>query len=91
MRGTYTRYLACYHGSMDPRQLGEVHNPDEETARFARMTPAARLKLFFQLCDLTDALQAGRPNRAALRAPQPRSEEALALWAKLMQAGTRDR
>jgi hypothetical protein len=70
---------------MRPAELGELStSSDEDTRRFARMRPRERLALFFELCDLTDAIQAGRPNREALRAPQPRSEESLALWAALM-------
>jgi hypothetical protein len=49
------------------------------------MSTEQRLALLFELCDLTYALQAGRPNRAAPRAPQPRSAETMALWGRLMQ------
>jgi hypothetical protein len=67
--------------------FGELDLADEDTARFAVMSPGERLALFCQLCDLTDAIQAGRPNRSALRAPQERSEEAIALWKRLMRGG----
>jgi hypothetical protein len=55
-----------------------------ETRRYARMTPEARLELFLQLCDLTDELQRGRPDCKALRAPTPRSPEAIAVWERPM-------
>jgi hypothetical protein len=70
---------------MRPEALGELSTSiDEDTRRFASMRPEERLALFFELCDLTDAIQAGRPNRDALRMTQSRSEESLALWAVLM-------
>lgn len=65
--------------------FGEAHSEAQETARFARMRPEERLKLFLELCDLTDSIQAGRPNRAALRAGVPLSDEAISLWRKLMR------
>jgi hypothetical protein len=68
---------------MLPEPFAEVEVDD--LARFTRMTPEQRLALFAQLCDLTDSVQAGRPDRAALRAPAPISEEAAALWTKLMR------
>jgi hypothetical protein len=74
---------ACY---LD-RVLASYVDPDAaaETARYARMTPEQRLALFLQLCDLTDDVQRGRPDRSALRAPAPLDAEALALWAQLMK------
>jgi hypothetical protein len=60
-------------------------NAEADTLRFASMTPEERLALFLELCDLTDSVQRGRPDSAALRQEQPRSAEALALWARLMQ------
>lgn len=48
------------------------------------MTPAERLALFIELCDLTDSIVAGRPDADRLRAPTPRSDEALATWRRLM-------
>ncbi len=65
--------------------LAEILPLEHDTLRFARMSTEERLALLLELCDLTDALQAGRPNRAALRAPQARSPEAMALWSRLMQ------
>ncbi len=56
----------------------------DDTERFARMSPEERLALFLQLCDLTDSIQKDRPNRDALRAPQPMSHESRALWRRLM-------
>jgi len=75
----------CYFRLMRPDALGELaSSAQEDTRRFARMTPSQRLALFLELCDLTDAIQAGRPDRERLRAAQLRSEEAIALWASLM-------
>ncbi len=48
---------------------------DRDTERLAKMTPAERLALFLELCDLTDSITAGRPDAARLRAPTPRSTE----------------
>jgi hypothetical protein len=67
--------------------LSGAHPDGDDVDRFARMRPEERLKLFLELCDLTDSIQAGRPNRAALRAPAPRSAESIALWQKLMRRG----
>ena len=72
---------------LDPRALSDPTADDEETARYARMSPEERLELFLQLCDLTDAIVRGRPDGHALRAPTPRSPESLALWARLMERG----
>lgn len=71
--------------------LRELDNEVEDRARFAAMTPKARLKLFLELCDLTDALQAGRPNQPALRAAVPISEEAAALLTRLRRGVARER
>jgi hypothetical protein len=68
---------------MDPRQLGPDVIPDE-TERFANMSPAQRLQIFVELCELTDSIVRGRPDADALRRAHPRSEEAEALWARLM-------
>ncbi len=76
---------------LDPRALVDPSADEEETARFARMTPEERLELFLQLCDLTDAIVRGRPDAHALRAPTPRSPESLALWARLMERNGRGR
>ncbi|MDD9944304.1 MAG: hypothetical protein OXU20_24890 [Myxococcales bacterium] len=75
---------------MDPRAIGGS-DPGSDAERFARMSPAERLDLFLQLCDLMDSVQAGRPDRERLRAPHPRSAEALALWARLMAERSCDR
>lgn len=74
---------------LDPRALADPTADDEETARFARMTPEERLELFLPLCDLTDAIVRGRPDAPALRAATPRSPESEALWARLMEHGRR--
>jgi hypothetical protein len=80
-----------YAANVQRAALGEPSSSvDDDTRRFAGMRPERRLALFLELCDLTDAIQAGRPNREALRAPQSRSEEALALWGRLM-GGARGR
>jgi hypothetical protein len=72
---------------MKPLTLAEITQVPDEIERFRGMTIEERLALFLELCDLTDAVQAGRPNRSALRAPEPLSPEAEALWSKLMQHG----
>jgi hypothetical protein len=56
--------------------------------RIRRMTPEQRLALCLELCDLTDSIVRERPDRAALRAPDPRSPEAEALWRRLMARRT---
>jgi len=58
---------------------------DRDTQRFAQMTPEGRLKLFLELCELAEAVVAGRPDAARLRAPTPRSPASLALWQRLMK------
>jgi hypothetical protein len=57
---------------------------DDDTERFARMTPAERLTLFLELCDLTDSIVEARPDAEALRSGTPRSTDAEALWKRLM-------
>jgi sugar/nucleoside kinase (ribokinase family) len=59
--------------------------PPPEVDRFRDMTVEQRLELFLELCDLTDSIVATRPDAAALRAGTPRSEEAEALWRRLMK------
>lgn len=54
------------------------------------MSPEERLALFVELCNLTDSIQAGRPNAARLREPQPPSDESIALWSRLMRGGAND-
>jgi hypothetical protein len=76
---------------MDPAAFGASDPSVHDTGRFARLNPEARLRLLLELCDLTDAVQAGRPNAAALRAQQPRSPEAIALWERLMRGSGRGR
>jgi hypothetical protein len=70
---------------MVPAAFADIESDLDDRLRFVRMSPEERLALFAQLCDLTDSIHAGRPNRAALRAPAPVSAEALALWARLMR------
>jgi hypothetical protein len=77
--------MECYHQCMLPAAFAEIDSELADTARFARMSPEERLALFVQLCDLTDSVQAGRPDPASLRAPTPISIEAAALWTKLMR------
>lgn len=62
----------------------------DDTERFRQMAPSKRLALFLELCDLTDAIVAGRPDPDALRAPTPRSVESEALWRHLMASYRRD-
>lgn len=76
---------ACYSSDMDPKELGKPDPSLDAPDRFAAMSPEARLSLFLELCDLTDSIQQGLPRRAALRAEHPRSDEAIALWARLMR------
>ena len=71
---------------MDPASFGSSSTDVDDTARFARMSTEERLALFLQLCDLTDAIQAGRPGGSISREGHPRSDEALALWARLMHS-----
>lgn len=73
-----------------PATLG-VGSERRDTARFAKMTPAERLELFLELCDLTDSITSGRPDAARLRAPTPRSAEAEASWQRLMKAHRHER
>jgi hypothetical protein len=70
---------------MRPDDFAQGEHGADDTLRFARMTPEQRLALFFELCELMDAVQADLPNRQALRAPHPLSEESVTLWAKLMR------
>ena len=69
---------------LDPRAIGATSELDDDTERFARMTPAERLALFLELCALTDSIVRNRPDAEALRAPSPRSPESEALWQRLM-------
>ena len=62
----------------------EAGPEDDETDRFAKMTSEERLALFLELCDLTDSIVNGRPDREALRARTQRSPESEALWVRLM-------
>jgi hypothetical protein len=64
---------------------------DRETDRFAAMTPAERLGLFLELCELTDQIVRHRPDADAIRAPTPRSPESEALWARLIERSRVDR
>lgn len=75
---------------MDPRALsGGVEREDDE--RFARLSPAERLEIFLQLCELTDSIVRNRPDADRLRAPTPRSAESEALWQRLIERARRDR
>ncbi len=67
---------------MDPRSLSRAEVDDTE--RFRRMSPEERLRLFLELCDLTDAIVGSRPDQRRLRERHPRSAEALATWRRLM-------
>jgi hypothetical protein len=75
---------------LDPRSIGAASEEDD-TERFARMTPEARLALFLELCALTDSIVRNRPDAEALRAPTPRSAGSEALWQRLMSEAGRDR
>jgi hypothetical protein len=56
-----------------------------DTERFAGTTPELRLRLFLELCDLTDAIQRGRPDVHRLRAGTPLGPEAELLWQRLIR------
>ncbi len=56
----------------------------DDAERFRSMSSEQRLALFFELCDLTDSIVNNRPEPPRLRAPNPRSAEADALWRRLM-------
>jgi hypothetical protein len=58
---------------------------EEETRRYARMTPEERLELFEQLCELTHEILRDRPDADAIRAPVPRSQAAIETWQRLMR------
>jgi hypothetical protein len=73
----------CYARSMRLPDFEEERALDTE--RFARMTMAERLKLFLELCDLTDSIQRDRPNVLELRRGTPLSAEAEALWQRLIR------
>ena len=73
---------------IDPRSLGDGEHDDVE--RYRSMTPAERLELFVQLCELTDSIVRGRPDADRLRAPTPRSPESEALWDRLRRRENRE-
>lgn len=75
----------------DPRSIAFASDEDDETERFARMTPEERLALFLELCALTDSIVRHRPDAEALRAPTPRSPESEALWLRLIAEARRER
>jgi hypothetical protein len=56
---------------------------DADVERFAKMSVAERIALFFQLCDVTDSIVNGRPDRERLRAAEPLSAETEATLARL--------
>ena len=64
--------------------------PDDDTSRFAEMTSEERIAQCLELCDLADSVVEGRPDSDALRSGHPRSAESLALWRRLMRAGSGD-
>jgi len=76
---------------IDRLRLAAVTAEEErDTERFARMSPAERLALFLELCELTDSIVRNRPDAEALRAPTPLSPESEALWRRLV-ASARER
>jgi hypothetical protein len=56
----------------------------EDASRFVAMSPAERIELCLQLCDVTDSIVNARPDVEALRAPTPLSTESEALWRRLI-------
>jgi hypothetical protein len=63
---------------------GFVDDGSADTERFARMHPEQRLKLFLELCDLTDSIQRARPDASQLRRGTPVAAETEALLRRLM-------
>ena len=57
---------------IDPRSFGRTSEHDDDTERFARMSPEQRLAIFLELCALTDSIVRNRPDAEALRAPTAR-------------------
>ncbi len=66
------------------RQPWEAIEDEDDVARFAAMTPAQRLELCLQLCDVTDSIVNARPDRDRLRAATPLAPETEALIARLI-------
>ena len=62
-----------------------VDDVPDDVERFRAMSPTERLRLFFELCDLTDSVVNERPNAHRLREPTPRSRESIELWRRLMK------
>lgn len=76
---------------LDPRDLAAAEEEQDDVGRFAAMSPEQRLALFLELCEVADSIVRYRPDAAAIRAPTPRSEEAVALWHRLMERARRGR
>ncbi len=80
-----------WYGSrvIDPRELAARAAEDEarDRDRFRAMTPEERLRVFVELCELTDSISLARPDAERLRAGTPLSPESEALWTRLMERG----
>lgn len=61
--------------------------PDDDVERLAHMSPAARIALCLELCDVTDSIVNARPDRDRLRTAEPLSTEAEALLARRCSHG----
>jgi hypothetical protein len=65
-------------------------DPDDDTDRYAAMTPADRLQLFEQACELARSILAQRPDAEAVLARRvPLSPESEALWLRLVKEARR--
>lgn len=63
----------------------DLAQEDPERDRLAALTPGERLAIFAELCDLGDALLAGRPDRAeVLRHRDAMAPEIEAQWLRLV-------
>lgn len=67
------------------RQPWNDVDDEADLARFRAMTPAERIELCLQLCDLTDSIVNARPDRERLRAPTAVSPETGALLSRLIR------
>jgi hypothetical protein len=78
-------------GEKVPPWLGK-HDDLDGRARYAAMTPNQRLACFEDICNFTDNLLRGRPDRRAVLARcEPMSAEAEKTWLRLVAEGRRGR
>ena len=70
----------CYdRGVIDPRSLALASDHDDDTERFARMTPEQRLAIFLELCVLTDSIVRNQRELVAMLG----QDERIAKWDEL--------